>query len=572
MTLTMTCKLQKAFVCLLLLAMASMACGVEKKDRADTNAAPSTATASPSANASDDVLLQAMKTELERSKSQLKLEQMGSPYYIEFRVTEMNQCVAEAALGALRQNICTHFRFARVVVKVGDYKQDSFSGEGQGQGVFDIVSMDDDVLALRHQLWLATDRAYKGALEALSAKKAQLKQYTAENLLDDFAQAPPVQSIMPPVKLDVDLPRWTRMIKQASAVYKNDPAVQNFDASLQFMAANRYLINSEGTVVRDGKTLYQLNTSGSTQATDGMRLDRDHGSVAANMKELPSDAEFLAQATKLLASLKQLRDAPLADEEYRGPVLFSADASASIFGEFVGENVLGRKPGLGQSSRTTGAYSTNYKTRVLPEFLSVVDDPTISTLKGQPLLGDYSVDDEGVKAQRVSLIEFGKLVNYLVGREPIRDFPVSNGHGRARVPANAPGPSLGNLIVSTSQPVSVKELKERLIKLARDRDLPYGYYVETMGPRHIPRLLYKVWVKDGHEELVRGGVFGSLDTRALRDNLIAAGDDMNIDNLPTAIPHSIVTPSVLFDELEVKRSEARRDKLPEYPAPGPGGK
>jgi len=362
------------------------------------------------------------------------------------------------------------------------------------------------------------------------------------------------------------------VLKQASAIYKNDPAVQSFDSSLQFMAVNRYFINSEGTVVRDGRTLYQISVSGSTQAVDGMRLDRDHTTTVANIKELPSGEEFLGQAAKLLASLKQLREAPLADEEYRGPVLFSADASANIFADFVGENVLGRKPGIGQSSRTTGAFSTNYRTRVLPEFLSVVDDPTVSTLNGQPLLGDYSVDDEGVKAQRVSVIESGKLVNYLVGREPIRDFPVSNGHGRARVPTNSPGPSLGNLIVSTSQPVSDKELKERLIKMAKDRDLPYGYYVETMGPRHIPRLLYKVWVKDGHEELVRGGVFGSLDTRALRDDLVAAGDDMNIDNLPTSVPHSIVTPSVLFDELEIKRSDARRDKLPEYPAPTPGGK
>lgn len=560
-------KLRKFSVCVLLMALTSMAYGY---DKGRGIAATSATTTSSSTSFNEDVLLQAMKTELERSKSQLKLEQMGAPYYVEFRITDMNQCVAEAALGSLRQNVCTHYRVARVVVKVGDYKQDSFSG--QGQGVIDVVSLDDDMLALRHQLWLATDRAYKAALEALSAKKAQLKQYTTENLLDDFAQAPPLQSVMPTVKLEVDIPHWTRVLKQASAIYKNDPAVQSFDSSLQFVAVNRYFINSEGTVVRDGRTLYQITVSGSTQAADGMRLDRDHTATVASIKELPSSEEFLGQAAKLLASLKQLREAPLADEEYRGPVLFSADASANIFADFVGENVLGRKPGIGQSARTTGAYSTNYKTRVLPDFLSVVDDPTVSTLKGQPLLGDYSVDDEGVKAQRVSVIESGKLVNYLVGREPIRDFPVSNGHGRARVPTNSPGPSLGNLIVSTSQPFSGKELKERLIKMAKDRDLPYGYYVETMGPRHSPRLMYKVWVQDGHEELVRGGVFGSLDTRALRDDLVAAGDDMNIDNLPTNVPHSIVTPSVLFDELEVKRSEARRDKLPEYPAPSPESK
>src|SRR5258708_38243592 len=168
---------------------------------------------------------------------------------------------------------------------------------------------------------------------------------------------------------------------------------------------------------------------------------------------------------------------------------------------------------------------------------------------------------------RASVIENGKLVNYVMGREPIRDFPASNGHGRARAPANAPGPSLGNMIVRSAQPVPPKELKEKLIKLCQERDLPYGYYVETMGPSLTPRLLYRVWAKDGHEELVRGAAFGTLDTRSLRDNLIAAGNDMNIENRPLNIPHSVVNPSILFDDLEVKQANARNDKLPEYAAP-----
>lgn len=517
------------------------------------------------APASDDVLLAAMRAELDRSKSQLKMDQVAAPYYVEYRIYDVDQYSAEASFGALRSDVRLRYRFVRVVVRIGDYKQDSYFG--QGQGSVDYVPVDNDMLALRHQLWLATDRAYKSAAESLTAKQAQLKQLTVDQPVDDFAHADPVQSIGPLVTLEFDPAPWNRMIQDASALYKDDPAIESFESSLHFHTVNRYLVNSEGTAVRSGQAYYELNVGASTQAADGMSLARDTGFTVLSLKELPSSTEVLASATKLAGTLKDLRAAPVAEEEYRGPVLFSADAGATIFAELVGENILGHKPELGKNSRTTGAFAASYKTRVLPDFLSVVDNPTLSSYKGQPLLGHYAIDDEGVPAQRVSLIEKGMLVNYVIGREPIRDFPTSNGHGRARIPTNPPGPSLGNLIVTAAQPLSKEELKKKLIELCQQRDLPFGYYVETFGPRLTPRLLYKVWTKDGHEELVRGGAFGDLDIRALRSDLIAAGDESYVDNHMLNIPHSIVAPSILFDELEVKRANQNKEKLPEYPAP-----
>jgi hypothetical protein len=162
-------------------------------------------------------------------------------------------------------------------------------------------------------------------------------------------------------------------------------------------------------------------------------------------------------------------------------------------------------------------------------------------------------------------------VNYLIGREPIRDFPVSNGHGRAKLPTNFPGPSLGNLIVRSSEPLPPDQLRQKLIEICKQRELPYGYFVETMGPNLTPRLLYKVYASDGHQELVRGATFGDLDVRSLRNDLIAAGDDVNVENRVLNIPHSIANPSLLFDELEVKRANANKDTLPEYPAPATSG-
>jgi TldD protein len=513
----------------------------------------------------DDPVLQAMRTELERSKSTLKLEGMAAPYYIDYRVIDMDAYAAEAAFGALRSDLHAHFRFLRVTVRVGDYKQDSFFG--QGQGAMDFMPLDNDVVALRHQIWLATDNAYKAATEALTAKQAQLKQYTIDQPVEDFARAEPVVSIGPLAKVDFDSRTWSKMLQESSALYKTDPQIESFNSSLNFAAVNRYFVSTDRTVVRTGQTVYDLRIAGTIQAADGMRLDRSHAYSVTNMKELPSEETLLADTTKLLASFKELRDAPMADEEYRGPVLFSADAASSVLSDLVGDNILGLKPDLGQPARTKGAFASSYKSRVLPDFLSVVDDPTLASLNGRSLMGKYDVDDEGVKAMPVSVIENGKLVNYLIGREPIRDFPTSNGHGRARVPQNYPGPSLGNMIVRASESSSPEELKKKLIELCQQRELPYGYYVETMGPQRAPRLLYKVWVKDGHEELVRGAIFGDLDTRTLRNDLIAAGNDVNIENQPLNIPHSIVNPSILFDELEVKRANTNKDKLPDYPAP-----
>jgi hypothetical protein len=190
----------------------------------------------------------------------------------------------------------------------------------------------------------------------------------------------------------------------------------------------------------------------------------------------------------------------------------------------------------------------------------------MSSLAGHPLFGHYALDDEGVKAQRVSLVEKGQLVSYLIGRQPIRDFSTSNGHGRASA-TGAATPNPGNFILESSAPQSDADLKKKLIDLAKQCDLPYALYVQTLGPRMEPRLLYRIYTNDGHEELVRGGVFGDLDVRALRSDLIAAGVTPDFEDRLDSVPYSIASPALLFDELQVKRTQASKQTLPEYPAP-----
>ncbi len=515
--------------------------------------------------ASSDPVLRALREEMERSRAKLKMDNVPAPYYIEYRVTEVDQFEASAVFGALRNQERNHARLLRVVVRVGDYKQDSFYGSGEG--AIDLVPSDNDVYAIRNRIWLATDRAYKAASEALSAKQAALKQLKVDEPVDDFAKATPVEAVEPLARFSsTDFAPWIHLLEEASALYRSDKELENFDAALRFSAENHYYLNSEGTVARSGHTRYVVSIAGSTQAADGMLLQRSHADQGNDLKELPTREEFLNTTVRILETLKALREAPVVDEEYRGPVLFSNDAAATVVTELVEPNVLGRKPQLGENARTTGKWSSSYKSRVLPDFINVFDDPTISTLSGEPLFGNYTLDDEGVKAQRVSLIEKGQLVSYLIGRQPIRDFPASNGHGRAAAPA-APTPLPGNLVLQSTDPQPDAGLKAKLVELCKNRDLPYGLYVETMGPRLEPRLLYRIYTKDAHEELVRGGVFGDLDIRSLRGDLIAAGTKPAIEDRSEPVWFSVASPALLFDELQVKRTQASKQKLPEYPPP-----
>lgn len=516
------------------------------------------------AAAKSDPLLDALFTEIERSKDQLKLDQLKTPYYIEYRVSDVEDFATEAAFGATREDQKVHLRLLRVVVRLGDYKQDSYFGQGIGGNA--LLPLDNDPIALRHQIWLATDEAYKSAGEALTQKQSILKQFSAEeHPVDDFAKAIPVQLVGPTISLKVDADSWKKTLETASNLYRQYPEIQSLSASARFTVINEYFLNTEGTLTRNAKSVYTVQISASTQAPDGMRLGRTPAWTVAKPEELPSKEKLLQDTKEALETLRALRQAPIVEEEFRGPVLFSPDAADDVVASLLGGNVLGRKPQPGAPNRTTGTFATSYMSRVLPPFIDVVDDPTMKDFHGASLTGSYDVDSEGVKAQAVDVIAKGTLTNYLLGRQPIRDFPESNGHGRA-APAAPPGPSLGVLLLKSSEALTPAALKKRFDQLVSDQGKPYGYRVETMAGT-APRLLYRVYAKDGHEELVRGAVFSELDVRALRADLSAVGNDPLVSNRTGGVSSTVIAPSLLFDELQVKRGDTSKDKLPDYPAP-----
>ena len=520
--------------------------------------------------AAADPLLNAMQQELDRERELLTLPGLQKPYFIEYRLDDFQAYDAVATYGALTREERQHQRIVRVVVRVGDYTSDSSSSRGDGS--VELAPEDNDPAALRYALWTTTDEAYKNALRAYATKQAQLKRFEKPPTEKDFSAAPPAISLEPLLKLEIDEPEWKRRVIDASGAFLTDPAlsasakdVQYSNASVRGLVVNRWLVNSEGAVVRHGSSGYAANYDVSGQAEDGMRLGRNNGSTAVRASELESAAAFHKRAVDDVESFLALRNAPVADaEDFHGPVLFSGDAASEVLDRLFVPNVLAERPEMGTTARTTGAYQSSLHSRVLPELLNVVDDPRLDSFDGRSLVGAYKIDDEGVSAQSVDVVVSGKLMNYLTSRTPIRDFPSSNGHGRAG-PGGPAHSAAGVLIFKANTPTPAAAMHAKLIAMAKEqaRDV---YEVETMGGESAPRLLYRVH-PDGTRQLVRGAVFDELDNRSLRSDIIAAGDDEYVNNSLGNVPMTTIAPSLLFDDIGVKRATEEQQKLPYYAPP-----
>ena len=343
--------------------------------------------------------------------------------------------------------------------------------------------------------------------------------------------------------IELDREAWKHRLIDASGLFATSPETKKFasaveysSASLSAIAVNRYTVNTDGTRLRHGYTGYTDSISVGGQAEDGMELSRSNGSTAERAEGLESAAALQKRTLDDLLSFDALRHAPIVgSEDYHGPVRFSGDAAADVFNKLFVPNIEADRPDIGTSARTQGVYQSSFKTPVLPPFLSVVDDPDLRTYDGRGLIGAYKVDDEGVTVAPVDIVEHGKLMNYLIGREPVKDFPASNGHGRAAL--GQPAHSRAGVIL-----------------------------IKTLGNELSPRLLYRV-SPDGKRTLVRGAVFDELDQRAIRSGIVAAGGKPYIAQTIGPVPETTIAPEILFADITVKRANEEQQKLPYYAPP-----
>jgi hypothetical protein len=526
------------------------------------------------ADAEKDPLLRAMLEELDRSKSELQLKGFEKPFFIQYRIEDVDNYETKAEFGASEGLQHSHDRVARITVRVGDYKSDSSSG--RGDGALQLAALDDDPVAVRSALWSATDQAYKAALSAYAQKQAALKQVQTPPQADDFSKETAVVSLAEPLQLKLDEAAWMERVAKASGLYRTDAQVKAGQHDVEYSSAEfharvttTWLVTSEGTIVRKSAAEYQEVFGVGTQAADGMRLDRSYASTGNSLKDLDAPEAFEKHAVGLIASLTDLRKAPVVEEEYHGPVLLSSDAGADTLRVLVASGVTATRPKLGTEARTNGPFASSYHARVLPEFLDGLDDPGLKTFAGKGLVGAYEVDDEGVPAQAVKLVTEGKLENYLISREPVKDFPQSNGHGRGGI-GGAARPAIGVLQMTAKDGLTDDELNRKLVDLAKDRGLKSVYFVQTLGGELTPRLLYRVSLDGspaGKRELVRGATLDDLDQRALRSSVEAAGKDLFVANYFGDVPETVLAPALLLNDVTIRRANEKNEKLPFYPPP-----
>lgn len=528
----------------------------------------------------DDTMSKAMEDELLRSVNELKIPGRQSPYFVAYYGSDMQAFTVYGSFGALDQVNDSRFRSVTSDVRIGDYKLDSSGHRGIGgmMGRRGTCSLDDNYDAIRHELWLNSDFGYKRAIESLDNKKAILQQKKVEDLPDSMTKVEAVISMQPSQDLNIDREGWRKTVKEISGVFRDYPAVVDSTVAFLSRAKTRWFANSEGSLNREGHQGIVFGISANGQAPDGMRVSDFEVFASRDEKALPSQKEIEEKAKDLAKRVKELTDAkPI--EDYRGPILFEKQAAAELF-------VQALAPRLTNKATAINAFGSRFETtndkigrRILPTFLSVVDDPLAREYKGKQLKGGYLVDDEGVKAQKVTLVENGYLKTFCSGRTPSREVKASNGHWIAG------GASTSQLFINSSKTESLAKLKEQLIALGKEEALDHVYIVRhistgvlgsiTPGRNsfffgngneiHItaPTLLYKVSVKDGKEELVRGANFTRLSHRLFRD-IQVVGDDsdayaVTFPNSYGGTGNSIVTPSVLISEVDLERESHEND-------------
>ena len=534
-------------------------------------------------------LLDAMVEELSRSQQKLKMGDSPPPYFISYQVKDYDTAEISGNYGAIFRDATFRDRRISVDVRVGSYAYDSsvgddldfnFSLKGSSYVTRKAAPLDDFGPALKQALWLATDEKYKSALFNFLKKKGE-DVYTVEDPKrpPSFSKEAPQVFLGPKVQLTFARERWLKLVRELSAAVNKNPVVFDSEVKVTADKVTRLLVSTEGTRVVTENALYGVHVTAITRAEDGQLLDQSRDWYAPTEAQLPSDEVIRATSARMIEELLALRAAPAIDP-YTGPAILAPEAAGVLFHETVGHRLEGER----QDNDTEGkTFRGQVGKPVLPGFLSVYDDPTAEKRDGLALNGYYQFDEEGVKAQRVTMVQDGVLRSYLLSRKPVEGFIQSNGHGRSQG-NRKPVARMANLIVESKKSVSDEELKKMLITEARRQNKPYGLIIRditggntntsTFGYqafKGVPRMVYRVDVRDGKESLVRGVEIVGTPLSSI-NKVMATGPKHGVFNgfcgaESGMVPVSTVSPSVLLQEIELQRATEGKDRPPLLPKP-----
>lgn len=535
-------------------------------------------------------VLGAMEAELHRAMERLRMPGHEPPYFIAYAVRDHDTVDVTARFGAIFTDERTRGRQAYVEVRVGDYEFDN-TADDQLEGEWDDdgdalyepgadLPLDDDPDALRAVLWLLTDARYKAAVSMLNHKRGRRATRVVEDEgVPSFARVEPVRHEAPVGALRVDRAAWVRRARAASARMKAHAHVLDSMVKLQATREIKRLVTSEGTRLSTTRTLFGLHLLVVGRADDGMLLEHGRSFYADREEGLPDDATLAAEVDRVIAELEALRRAPVLDP-YTGPAILMEEATGVLFHEVLGHRLEGERLSDQNDGQT---FKGQLGQRVIPDFLDVIDDPTLDRHGGLSLNGHYLFDDEGVVARPVTLIERGVLKAYLTSRRPVAGVLSSNGHGRAEGGLK-PMARMGNLVVRSHRRVPYAELKRMLLEEVRRQGKPFGLILRditggstntaTYGYQAFkgtPRLVYRVDARTGEETLVRGVEMVGTPLASI-GKIVATSDRSGVFNgfcgaESGFVPVSTVAPAVLLREIELARAQRTRQKPTILPPP-----
>lgn len=560
-----------------------------------------------------DPVLKAMRDEMDRSRKLRIAGGEDAPYFISYDFTDSEDFHTTATLGSTLTTSREHERTPSAQVRVGSYQFDNtghvFSGRYSGSRYDGDWPLDDNYEALREGFWLLTDRTFKAAMESIGRKRASLKNAAAQSgeQIADFSHADAVVSLPKVAHKKIDDVALTQRFAKLSGVFTAYPEVLSSSVEYQLIDGITYLLNSEGTAIRYADRLNWMVARAEGQADDGMMIHDAISVQTLDPDKLPPDAELRPQISGIGGNVRDLLKAPKG-EEYIGPVLFEPAAAAQLMAQLVGDNLhVPRKPLSDPGGRGGNIIPSEFETRigarVLPEWMDVTDDPSQTNWNGKPLAGYYQFDLEGVPPKPVAVIEKGILKSFLMTRQPVKGFATSNGHARLLGSYGAYSAAIGNLVVNASQSMPLADLKKRAAQMAMDRGKAYAMLVRKLNfpfagtvselqslaqasqqsggsawPLSPPVLIYRLY-PDGREELVRGLRFRGVSSRSLRDLEAASAETALFDFINNSAPlamigqggyvagTAVVSPGILFEELELEQPQEQLQKRPIVPPP-----
>jgi TldD protein len=548
-------------------------------------ALPQRASAMPPADkAKRSPLILALQAEMERSMKVLGAQDPPA-YYMRYTITDTQRADVSGSNGALLNSGDSRNRWLEVTVRTGSYDLDNTHKVGERQmpsaGPGTAVPIDDDPDVLRRAIWLETDEQYRAAAEALIKIKTgkEVKVETAEGRAPDFSREEPHTSFAPPVSFSLDRKPWEDKVRAYTKAFRDSKSIINSIATFSAQAQNAYQVTSEGTQLQYGQIRYRLELFIQGKAPDGMDIDRYFNFDWVDPKDAPDDKAVYAAEATMRKELEGLVASPINDPTV-GPALLTGRAAAVFFHEVFGHRAEGHRQKDVSEGQT---FSKKVGEQILPDFLSIVDDTTMKKLGGEDLLGYIQFDDEGVPAQKVSLVDHGILKNFEMSRSPLVGFPHSNGHGRRQLGAT-PVSRQGNLIVESSKTLTNAQLRAKFIELIKAQGKPFGLLIDDIAGgftftgrgqpqafQVLPLVVYKVYPDGRPDELVRGVDIVGTPLAALT-KIVATGDTPEVFNgycgaESGSVPVSAASPAILTSELEVQKKESSTDRPPILPPP-----